>query len=172
MPTDRSRGSVDIGPYGPSGQTLQARINRSFATQLNHLIHLGHDIAGAYDVAIHRVSSPTLRRELCELEGDHGRQIRELAACVEELGEVPEEGGDLLGLVERWRVMLAERRGDAGIVRAMKRNERELFQAYLRVLAQPGLPRVVRETIARALEDECRHRRYFNDLDATHTLEN
>ena len=161
MSDEKVRGAVEIGPFGPSGSPLHSRIDRDLGDVLNHLIHLGHDLAGAYEYALRHLDDLQLRRRLRALEGAHGRQLRELTEQVTALGQTPAHRGDLRALVEKGRVATARLKGDRAILSAMATNEQTIHDAYVQALGLPGLPEPVRRVLEAALADEAQHRAFY-----------
>jgi uncharacterized protein (TIGR02284 family) len=157
----KANSSINVGPHGTSGRSVTFQIARDQAKALNHLIHLGHDLLHAYEEALRRLHGVEIRQQLRALATDHGRHIKELGGCVEELGQPPARGGDVRTLLGRARVVIAQLGGDAAILQAMAANEAVLFMAYRRALAQ-GCPPQVRAVLERALADEERHRAAYD----------
>jgi len=157
-------GNVQMGPFGPSGETLAARIDRDLAKLLNHLLRLGHDLMGAYEAAIGHIEDDALKIELRLLEGAHGRQMRELGGAVETLAGQPASHRDVRALVEQGRVYVAALAGDEAVLNAMAKNEAALADAYRAAQGHAGLPEDIRAIIARAITDESKHRAFYDEL--------
>lgn len=158
----RLGGSVDVGSYGPSGRSLRSRVDRDLARVVNHLIHLGFDLVGAYDLAIDRVDSGDVRDSLQVLRDAHRRGIEDMSERIRVFGVEPTHHGDLHSLVEKARVLVAKRKGDRGILEAMAKNESDMMEAYRAALAQPGLPEEIRVLIESAVAEEGRHRAFYD----------
>ena len=157
-------GPVQIGAAVPSGRSIHARIDSDLAHVLNHLLHLGYDLSGAYKTAIARLEDPELTKRLQHIDDSHEGHLRELSDCVLNLGEMPTTSGDLHGLLERGRVILGDLRGPSGILKAMAANEEEMCSAYRAALARPGVPIEVSAVLSRSLAHETRHRALYDRL--------
>jgi uncharacterized protein (TIGR02284 family) len=163
MSTAKTMGAVTIGATAP-GKTLQSRIDDELAHTLNHLLHLGYDLHGAYKTALARIQDPALRESLEHLDDSHEGYLEALSTCVENLGKKATTSGDLHGILERGRVILGDLSGDQGILRAMAANEEEMCAAYKEALNHPGLPAEVSTVISRALAHETRHQSLYDQL--------
>lgn len=130
---------------------------------LKRLLHLANDLCLAYGTAIRRIKDASLKEKLSEMDKSHDRYRVELAEFIEALGQSPPEGGDLHGVVERGRVVIAELGGDEAILRAMSVNEAELAVAYQAAKGMKNLPPKVVEFLERAVDHEQHHRRFFDD---------
>gem|GEM_PF-4859648 len=156
-------GGVPIGSAGPSQPSLAARINRELAAVLNTLVHLSRDLVVAYSAAVDRLDDTDLRDQLRQLGQTHERNIDMLCDAIKELGHSPARRGDFRAMLERGRVVLGERKGDAGIVRAMAANEELLRSAIQQALARPHLAAAVAEMLDVMLATEQRHHRFYNE---------
>lgn len=164
MTDAKSRGGVQIGSTISAGRTTASKIDDELAQSLNHLLHLGYDLSGAYKMALSRLEDSELKQSLDYLDKSHEGLLEDLATCVSSLGKTPTTSGDLHGLLERGRVLLGDLRGDDGILRAMATNEADMCSAYKKVLEQPGLPPEIAVVITSALAHENRHKAIYERL--------
>lgn len=164
MTDAKTMGGVQIGATLPGGRSIYSRIDGDLAHLLNHLLHLGYDLTGAYKTALARIEDPELRNRLRHLDESHEGYLRELSDCVINLGRTPTTSGDLHGLLERGRVILGDMTGEAGILKAMAANEEEMCSAYKNALSHPGVPIEVSAVLSRALAHETRHRALYDKL--------
>ena len=162
MTDGKGFGGIGIGPGGPSGNTVSARIDRELASVLNHLIHLGRDLSAACDVAVPRLESEEYKAHLGRLEKSHATRIEQLSEWVTELGHEPAKHGDIRSLLEQGRVYIATLKGDDGILKAMATNEEVMHTAYREALAHPGLPQELAELLSSALEEEDLHQALYD----------
>jgi rubrerythrin len=128
---------------------------------LNHLIAVDFDAIEAYEAAIGRLGSTPDAAQLARFLDDHKRHIVELSAMVRELGGEPAGHGDLKHFVSTGKVVLGGLIGDDAILRAMRSNEGDACAAYDNGALREGLELGPRTLILRILEDERRHREWF-----------
>jgi uncharacterized protein (TIGR02284 family) len=131
------------------------------AALLNHLIAVDYDAIEAYEAAIGRLGSTPDATQLRRFLDDHKRHIVELAALVRELGSEPAGHGDLKHFVTTGRVVLGGLIGDDAILRAMNSNEGHTCSAYDHAVVHEGLELAARTLLLRIMEDEKRHREWF-----------
>jgi hypothetical protein len=124
---------------------------------LSGLIEVDLNAIAAYESAIERVGSGSNRRQLRAFLEDHERHVDALSEQVAFLGGVPPAEGDLKSLLSRGRVLVANFAGDAGILKAMRHNERPPLVSYRDAVLLPALPAGIRSVLNRALSDEMRH---------------
>lgn len=164
MSTAKTMGGIGIGSAISGDRPITSRIDRDLAQVLNHLLHLGYDLAGAYKTARARLKNPALLERLRAIDESHLGYMRDLSECVVNLGHTPTTSGDLHGLLERGRVILGDLRGELGILKAMAANEKDMCTAYKRALAHPGMPSEISVVISKALAHETRHRVLYDHI--------
>lgn len=164
MSESTTMGAVHIGATIPGGRSISSKIDEDLAHLLNHLLHLGYDLTGAYKTALARVQSLSFKESLIALGDSNMVHIQELSCCVENLGKTPTHRGDLHGLLERGRVILGDLNGDEGILKAMAANEEEMCSAYKDALSHPGMPVEIGSAIARALAHQTRNCAVYDRL--------
>jgi uncharacterized protein (TIGR02284 family) len=131
------------------------------AELLNHLIAVDYDAIEAYEAAIGRLGSTPDATQLARFLEDHKRHVVELSAMVHELGGAPAEHGDLRHFVATGKVMLGGLIGDDAVLRAMRSNEDETCSHYDLAVVREGLELAPRTLMLRIIEDEKRHREWF-----------
>lgn len=163
MSDNRNFGAVQLGTVdSPSGEGLLERIQDDHAALFMHVLSVANDLHLAYGTAIKRMSAGPLRQGMIELDQSHDQIRAELAEFVRALGDSPNEHGNLHGLWDRAKVVLAELRGDEGILQAMADNEEELASALREVRHMPGLPENAQEILERGIEMERTHRSFYD----------
>lgn len=129
---------------------------------LTHLIEMDFDAIEAYDAAIARLEDTDLHEVLMEFHQDHQRHVRDLASLVHRLGGVPAQHPDMKNLLTRGRVVVARLAGDRAVLGAMKLNEEDTNLAYERASGRVEFSDDIHDLLATALEDERRHRAWFD----------
>lgn len=131
--------------------------------RLNDLIALEYDAIAAYEAAVKRLEDRVYVQKLTEFMSDHRRHAQELTETVTMLGGTPRSKGDLGKILTKGKVVLANIGGDKQILQAMKTNEDETNEKYDDAVQQSAAnaPERVREVLARALQDERRHREWI-----------
>lgn len=136
---------------------------QDLVSMLKHLLHLANDLCLAYGTAIPRIENRALRETFQKFDKSHDRYRVELAESIVALGSTAPCTGDLHGLVERGRVLLADLSGDSAIVQAMAVNEEELSSALRTAKHHVGLPPKLVDLLDRAIQHEHHHRRFYDD---------
>ncbi len=136
--------------------------------ELSALIHLDFDAIAAYEAAIARLEHFGHKEQLRLFLAEHRRHVRELTDCAHTLGGNAPIEGDLKRYLTKGKVVLATIAGDRAILRAMRSNEQQATDAYERAFeALRGSSLEVRRAVERGLDDERRHKAWFEaQLDA------
>jgi uncharacterized protein (TIGR02284 family) len=127
---------------------------------LNDLIALDFDAVNAYESAITRIDAEEVRDVLREYQEDHRRHIRDLSACVSQLGGTPRDKPDAKGFFIQAFTAITSMMGDRAALSAMRSNEELTNKAYDRALAECVWPTSMLQIIERNREDERRHLAY------------
>ena len=140
---------------------------KALSSMLNQLIELDFDTIEAYQAAMDRLESPNDRTQLQWFLADHERHVRELSVLVRQLGETPSEEADMKQVLTKGKVVIASLLGDRAVLSAMKSNEDDTNTAYERAVRRNDLPLRIRNVLERNLDDERRHRAWFEARIAT-----
>jgi len=124
---------------------------------LHSLAELDYDAIDAYSVAIDKIEDPARRAALEEFRTDHRRHVEDLSRQLRDLGRDPPSGADIKSVLAQGKVVLGTIRGDKGILRAMRSNEKDTNQAYERALNRGDLSTQLAELLSGNLADERRH---------------
>lgn len=162
MSNKKDSESTPVGSPQNRVETSGENHNSDQAHRLSHLLHLANDLCLAYRAAIRRVSDVKLRDELVDMDRSHDRLRAQLEDLLVELGQSPVQRGDLHGLVERGRVVIRGLQGDEGILQAMADNERDMVSALREERHQPRVPERIVKVLEEALQNEERHRHYYD----------
>lgn len=131
--------------------------NQSVAKELNALMEVEYDAIAAYVAAIERLESEAFKSQLRDFMRDHERHVRKLNVAVMELGDEPVKKGDLMRLLTKGKVVVADLFGDKAILMAMKTNEDQTNKAYENIL-KGRYPEDIRRILLNGLSDERHHR--------------
>lgn len=130
--------------------------------KLNDLIELDHDAIEAYEAAIERLESPAYKTQLREYCNDHERHVRDLTDRVRQLGGKPAEGPDMMKILTKGKVVIADLIGqDRAILMAMRANEEVTNKRYEVALEMDDLDAQTRTLLQTNLGDERRHRAWI-----------
>lgn len=135
---------------------------------LNSLIHLDFDAIDAYDAAIKRASSDTVRGAFLEFREEHEAHTQKLQAWVSELGGKPATKSDLKAVLTSGKVAMSSLSENMGILKAMQSNEEETNRKYDDALATVTEPPALVEVLLHNRDDERKHKSWIdNHLDQT-----
>lgn len=137
------------------GLTLEQTV-----VELNELLHLDCETAGAYASALSAIAEAPIRQALEVFQADHERHVVSLHAIVlrcggEPAAEVGTHGG-VKGLWRRGLVRLAGLMGTEQALRALLSIERVTNDTYARKM-QAELPPDILDVLRRNYGDEQRH---------------
>lgn len=124
--------------------------------RLNDLIALDRDAVGAYEAAIERIKTESIRARLRAFQADHERHIRDLSDVVVRFGGKARERPDLKGFAIKGFTAVTSMMGDQAALQAMRGNEVLTNRTYKAALEAPW-PDDVRGLIERNFNDEQRH---------------
>jgi uncharacterized protein (TIGR02284 family) len=127
---------------------------------LNELIALDLDAVNAYESAITRIEAEDVRETLREYQEDHRRHVRDLSACVKQLGGTPRSKPDTKGFFLQAFTAITSMMGDRAALSAMRSNEEITNKTYDRALDERVWPTSILQIIERNREDERRHLAY------------
>lgn len=131
--------------------------------KLNDLIELDHDAIAAYEAAIERLEHPGYKAQLREYCDDHERHTRNLAERVVQLGGEPASGPDMMKILTKGKVVIADIIGnDRAILMAMRANEEVTNKRYELALDVDGMDAQTRSIVEANLADERRHRAWIS----------
>jgi uncharacterized protein (TIGR02284 family) len=130
--------------------------------KLNDLIALDLDAIDAYESAITRIDTVTVRERLREFQGDHHRHVRDLTEAVMRLGGSPRQRPDIKGFFIKGFTAVTSMMGDESALRAMKSNEELTNRTYKKALAE-SFSSDVRTLIEKNFADEQRHLAYVEE---------
>lgn len=136
-------------------------MDQDFHKMLSKLIALDFDAMQAYQAAIQRIESAPTRKVLTEFMADHARHSQDLGRILVEAGKSSPPNGDLRRLWTKGRVVVAGFAGDQAILQALKQHEDHTNLAYERAADHPEIPDSLRDALRQALDDERRHRAWF-----------
>lgn len=128
---------------------------------LSDLIQLDYDAADAYQAAIDRLQNHSYRTSLAAFKQDHLRHTDDLGRVLSSMGKTPPKEGDMKSLLTKGKVVLGGLMGDKAILQAMKTNEDDTNTAYERAVEHKNADSQLRSVLARALDDERRHRSWM-----------
>ncbi|RZI45260.1 DUF2383 domain-containing protein [Candidatus Finniella inopinata] len=136
-----------------------------FVKALKELIELDYDAVEAYQAAINRLDNTTYIEKLESFKADHQRHITELSILLKKHSEDAPTGPSL---AKQWltkgKVVLANLVGDNTILSAMRSNEEDTNKAYERMQNYPDMWQDGIEILKRGLEDERRHKAWFDTI--------
>lgn len=128
---------------------------------VTNLIYLEHDAIAAYESTIEKLSDSGLSSQVQEFLGDHRQHLQILNELASQSGaEAPSEG-DMKQMLTTGKVAMANLMGDAAMLKAMKTNEDDTVTAYERAASRSDVGLDERCIFEKALEDERRHRAWF-----------
>ena len=128
---------------------------------VTNLIYLEHDAIAAYDNCIERLDDEALSARIAEFKQDHLRHLDVLRRIAAETGaEAPVEG-DMKQILTTGKIVLADLRGDAAILKTMKTNEDDTVTAYERASRHPDAIPESKAFFMEAHQDELRHREWM-----------
>ena len=129
---------VTLGEGAPSEKPLVERAREHLADVVNRLLR--YEIAAADGVAgvADRLEAPDAQLVAHAVETAHRDRIDGLSELVIRLGGDPAERSSLRSLVDRLRIRLRARRGEAGILDALAAIEAELAGAYREAMEVVG----------------------------------
>lgn len=136
-------------------------LESDYKALLHDLIELDYDAIRAYEAAVERLDDPQFKETMREFLMDHRRHIDELSGLLQTMGGDLPDGPDAKQYLAKGKVIIADLFGDKAILMAMKTNEEDTNTAYERALEHEDLPEFARDTIARGLADERRHRAWL-----------
>lgn len=136
-------------------------LESNFKALVHDLIELDYDAIRAYEAAVERLEDESFKEKMREFLMDHRRHVEELSTLLQGLGEEIPDGPDSKQYLTKGKVIIADLFGDKVILMAMKTNEEDTNTAYERALEHEDLPEYARDTIARGLADERRHRAWL-----------
>jgi len=124
------------------------------------LVKLDNAAIAAYDTAIEQLSNASHREKLREFRSDHHEHTQVLGVWLRDRDSAPPEGGGVKELMTSSKVAIAALLGDKQILQAMKTNEDDTNTAYERAFEHREADGL-RDTFAKNLEDEQRHRAWI-----------
>ncbi|HEY0916023.1 MAG TPA: DUF2383 domain-containing protein [Solimonas sp.] len=131
--------------------------------KLNDLIELDYDAIEAYEEAIQRLQSTDYKSQLAAFCADHERHTLNLGLIVTALGGTPATGPDLMRVLTKGKVVLADLVGhDHTILLAMRANEAVTNKRYELALEVDGMDEGTRAQVRENLGDERRHRDWID----------
>ncbi len=128
---------------------LASTIDRdTVVRELNSLIHLEFDAASAYESALERIESESLRQRLRAYQADHDRHTRLLADAVRRFDGKPTNAGDFRKVLTKGKVLLASLGSDNSILAALRANAEQTNAAYeksiQKLASEPALADLLR----------------------------
>ena len=130
-------------------------MNQDMMTAVLSVIELDLAAVEAYRLAADVCVDGDIKRELTSFAADHERHVRELSEWARgQGGEVPEELGDVGGIIVDYTELLSQEERTA--VLAMRGNEELTNSTYASVL-RGGAPDDLRPIFERGFADERRH---------------
>lgn len=136
----------------------------NFERALKELVELDYDAVEAYEAAISRLENEEYKKTLRGFKDDHQRHIEEVSALLKKHDTEPPTGPDMS---KQWlakgKVVLANLVGNHAILTAMRSNEDDTNTAYERMNAHVEKWEDVGDILRRGLEDEKRHKAWFED---------
>lgn len=131
--------------------------------KLNDLIELDYDAIEAYQEAIERLESQEFKDQLATFCSDHERHTTNLGLLVSARGGTPAKGPDLMRVLTKGKVVIADLVGqDHAILLAMRANEAVTNKRYELALAVDGMDAETRRQVEENLADERRHRDWID----------
>ena len=128
---------------------------------VENLILLERDAIAAYEATIERLSDKGLSSQVQTFRQDHLQHLEVLKEIASETGTNAPVEGDMKQMLTTGKVAMADLMGDGFILKAMKTNEDDTVTAYKRASShQDAIPKS-KEFFHKALEDEQRHREWF-----------
>jgi|SRR5690554_1001795 len=127
---------------------------------LNNLINLEYDAIAAYRAAIERLDTLTYKEKFSEFLRDHEDHITSLTNLVIDEGGIPEEGGDMMKILTKGKVVLANLAGDKAILKAMNANEKQTNSKYEEAV-EDEYPANIEIELQKGLTDERRHKAWI-----------
>jgi len=121
---------VTLGEGAPSKEPLVQRALVHLVEVVNRLLRFEIAAADAVAGAAERVQAPDAQLLAHAIETAHRDRIDALSELVIQLGGDPVERSNLRSLLDRLRIRLRARRGEAGILAALATIESELARAY------------------------------------------
>lgn len=139
-----------------------ARDMMKMVERLNDLIALDTDAIFAYQAAIKRIHTTTLRDQLLAFQQDHERHLRDLTDAVQRLGGKPRERRDVKGFILQGFTAITSEMGDEAALKAMQGNEKLTNRTYQRASSEEW-PADVQALLTRNFSDEQRHLRFIEE---------
>ncbi len=137
----------------------------NFVDAIKDLIELEYDAVEAYEAALNRLEAIEYKEKLSQFESDHNRHIQALTRLLENHNEQAPTGPSLAKQwITKGKVVLANLGGDHAILNAMNSNETDTNTAYERMQARDDKWQDAVEIIRQALEDERRHKAWFESI--------
>jgi len=134
---------------------------KDITDMVHDLCELDYDAIEAYEAAIQRLKDQNDRSQLHVFLADHQRHVNDLSVWLSSVGIAAPVKGDLKRVLTRGKVVLGSLMGDKAVHEAMKDNEDDTNKAYERAVAHAGMPSDLLTIIRRNLDDERRHRAWF-----------
>lgn len=140
-------------------------------SKLNDLIELDYDAIAAYEEAVNRLDNIQYAEALTAFKNDHQRHVSVLSKIVLNLGGEPANSGDVKKVLTQGKVVLADIRGDKGILKAMHSNEKQTNKAYSDALQEFSGSSDIQFVIRENFDDEQRHKAWLEDAIEQYELE-
>ena len=132
---------------------------------LNDLLQLDHDAAGAYEIAIERLTNRELAVQIEGFKRDHERHIRSLNEVIQGLGGSPVNEPHASAPFKEAIQRIAAVGGDASILAAWRVNELQVTSRYDRYAQRAnGWPAEAKRIVDENALDEERHYRWIVEL--------
>lgn len=145
---------------------------QSVTRKLNDLIELDYDAIEAYQAAIDRLKSQEFKDRLTAFCADHERHTTNLGLLVAAHGGTPAKGPDLMRILTKGKVVIADLIGDDyAILLAMRANEEVTNKRYEIALEVDGMDPETRKQVEENLADERRHRDWIEAQLSKHTAQ-
>lgn len=135
----------------------------NFFDATRDLLELEYDAVETYTAAIDRLDNETYRKKLSEFKADHQRHIKEIREFLKEAGEEFSDGPSGKQVLMIGRVAISNLIGDESILKAMLAAEEDTNTAYERMLNHEDKPDNAKDFVARAREDERRHKQWLEE---------
>ncbi|MDP3372221.1 MAG: ferritin-like domain-containing protein [Candidatus Paracaedibacteraceae bacterium] len=136
-----------------------------FEEALKALVELEYDAAEAYEAGINRIENEEYKMKIISFMQDHLRHIKELTELLK-THDIIAPSGPSLGKqwITKGKVILGNLVGDGAILLALKSNEIDTNTAYNRLKNHEHIWPDAKETIARGLLDEHRHKKWLESI--------
>ena len=130
---------------------------------IRSLIQLDIDAIEAYDQAIDKVDTPSVRSKLIDFKGDHQTHIDKLSEYLLGKGEeVPDMSPDIKGSLMEGFTSMRSSTGTDGALKAMKSNEKATNKKYEKATGW-ALDAQARDIVLQNYNDEKKHLAYIEE---------